>query len=74
MAAAIALRGDCDAGRLRALAKQSDDANQTRRLVALATIYDGSSRGEAAKRWPGSACRRFAIGRCASTARGRVRW
>ena len=49
MAAPIALRGDCDAGRLRGLAKQSDDADQTRRLLALATIYDGGSRGEAAE-------------------------
>jgi transposase len=49
MAAAIAMRGDYDAQHLRALAKQSDDADQTRRLLALAAIYDGSSRGEAAK-------------------------
>lgn len=48
MAAAIALRGDYDAQRLKALAKRSDDADQTRRLLALAAIYDGSSRGEAA--------------------------
>jgi transposase len=49
MAAAIGLRGECDAPRLRALAKQSDDADQTRRLLALAAIYDGGSRGEAAE-------------------------
>jgi transposase len=48
MAAAIALRGDYDAGRLRALAKHSDDADQTRRLLALAVIYDGGSRSQAA--------------------------
>lgn len=48
MAAAIPLRGDYDAGRLRGLAKQSDDADQTRRLLALAAIYDGGLRGEAA--------------------------
>jgi transposase len=48
MAAAIALRGDYDARQLRGLAKQSDDADQTRRLLALAAIYDGGSRGEAA--------------------------
>ena len=36
-------------GRLRGLAKASDDANQTRRLLALAAIYDGSSRAEAAR-------------------------
>ena len=32
MAAAIALRGDCDSGLLRELAKQSEDADQVRRL------------------------------------------
>jgi len=49
MAAAIALRGDYDARQLRGLAKQSDDADQTRRLLALAAISDGGSRGEAAE-------------------------
>ena len=34
---------------LRTLAKASRDANQTRRLLALAAIYDGASRREAAK-------------------------
>lgn len=49
MAAAIGVRGDYDAAGLRDLAKRSDDAHQTRRLVALAMIYDGGSRTEAAK-------------------------
>jgi transposase len=49
MAAAIPLREDYDARLLRGLAKQSDDADQTRRLLALAAIYDGGSRGEAAE-------------------------
>jgi transposase len=49
MAAAIGVRGDYNAARLRELAKRSDDANQTRRLLALAAIYDGGSRTEAAK-------------------------
>ena len=49
MALAVRLRGDYDAGQLRALAKASLDANQTRRLLALAAIYEGSSRSEAAK-------------------------
>src|ERR1700693_6205900 len=49
MAGAIGFRGDYDAARLRELAKRSDDANQTRRLLALAAIYDGGSRTEAAK-------------------------
>jgi transposase len=48
MAAAIGVRGDYDAARLRELAKRSEDANQTRRLLALAAIYDGGSRTEAA--------------------------
>jgi Helix-turn-helix domain len=47
MAAAIPLRADYDANRLRQLAKHSDDADQTRRQLALAVICDGGSRGEA---------------------------
>src|SRR3979490_2563729 len=49
MAAAIGVRGDYDAERWRELAKWSEDANQTRRLLALAAIYDGGSRGDAAR-------------------------
>ena len=49
MAAAVPLRRDYDAKRLRALAKRSHDSDQTRRLLALAEIYDGGSRGDAAK-------------------------
>ena len=49
MAAAIALRGDYDSWRLRELAKQSEDADQVRRLLALAVAYDGSPRSEGAK-------------------------
>jgi transposase len=45
---AIALRGDFDAARVRRAARESRDANQVRRLLALAAIYDGSSRSEAA--------------------------
>src|ERR1700732_4214871 len=44
MAAAIGVCGDYDAARLRELAKRSEDANQTRRLLALAAIYDGGAR------------------------------
>ena len=49
MAAAVPLRSDFDAAQLRALAKQSRDGDQTRRLLALAAIYDGASRTEAAQ-------------------------
>ena len=49
MATPIRLRSDFDAAQLRALAKQSRDADQTRRLLALAAIYDGASRIEAAQ-------------------------
>jgi transposase len=48
MAAAVGVRGDYEAAQLRALAKRSDDAGQTRRLLALAAIYDGGSRSDAA--------------------------
>lgn len=48
MAAPIPLRDDYDAASLRRLAKRSDDADQTRRLLALASVYDGGSRSDAA--------------------------
>ena len=49
MAAPIALREDFDGPALRKLAKGTKDAAQARRLVALAEIYDGSSRTDAAR-------------------------
>src|SRR4051812_20553520 len=49
MAVAVPLRSDFDAAQLRALAKRSRDSDQTRRLLALAAIYDGASRTEAAQ-------------------------
>ena len=49
MAAPIALREDFDALALRGLAKKTRDANHSRRLLALAAIYDGGSRGQAAR-------------------------
>lgn len=45
----IALRDDYDATVLRALARRSRDPRQIRRLLALAAVYDGMSRAEAAK-------------------------
>lgn len=44
----IPLRADYDGVALRRLAKASSDANQTRRLLALAVIYDGGKRVNAA--------------------------
>src|SRR5258708_29041783 len=49
MAAGVGLRGDYGAVRVYGLAKRSDDADQTRRLLALAAIYNGGSRSEAAR-------------------------
>ena len=48
MSTAIPLRDDFDGPALRALATASKDANQTRRLLCLALIYEGGRRGEAA--------------------------
>jgi transposase len=45
---AIALRPDFDSLGLRLAARASADSNQVRRLLALAAIYDGSTRREAA--------------------------
>ena len=49
MAAAIALRADYESTQLRELARQSVDADQVRRLLALALVYDGGSRSAGAR-------------------------
>ncbi|MFV0644113.1 MAG: transposase, partial [Sphingomonadaceae bacterium] len=49
MGTAIGLRDDFDGSALRRLARLTKSANQTRRLLALAEIYDGGSRTAAAK-------------------------
>ena len=49
MAAAIGLREDFGSAELRALAKSVKGAAQARRLLALAMIYDGGSRTDAAR-------------------------
>lgn len=49
MAAAIGLRGDFTASGLREFARMSRCPDQTRRLLALAEIYDGRSRSAAAR-------------------------
>jgi transposase len=45
----IPLRSDFDAVALRGLARKTKDAPQARRLLALASIYEGASRAEAAQ-------------------------
>src|SRR3954470_6522029 len=45
----VPLRADFDAVVVRALAKKSKDGAQARRLLAVAAIYAGASRTEAAK-------------------------
>ena len=45
----FALRSDFDAEMVRVAAKRSKDGPQARRLLALAAIYEGASRSEAAK-------------------------
>jgi hypothetical protein len=49
MTAGILLWDDFDGSALRHLARQSHNAGQTRRLLALAEIYDGGSRPDAAR-------------------------
>lgn len=49
MGVGIKLRADYTASQLRFLARRSGDAGQTRRLLALSVIYDGGSRGDAAR-------------------------
>jgi len=49
MPSVVQLRDDYDTAELRKLAKRSRDPRQIRRLLALAAVYDGMSRAEAAK-------------------------
>jgi transposase len=49
MSASIDLRQDFDAVTLRRLASTVKDADQVRRLLALAAVYDGKGRAEAAR-------------------------
>src|SRR3954447_9837107 len=45
----VPLRTDFDAKALRAIARHTKDGPQARRLLALAAIYEGASRTEAAR-------------------------
>jgi hypothetical protein len=49
VAAAVRLREDYSAQALRALARRSKEANQSRRLLSLAAVGAGMDRGSAAK-------------------------
>jgi transposase len=49
MSVPIPLRGDFNAAQLRGLAKKTKDGPQARRLLALAVIYEGGTRSDAAK-------------------------
>ena len=48
MSAKIPLRTDHDAVEARALARKATDPNQVRRLLAIAAVYDGMNRSDAA--------------------------
>ena len=62
MSAPIPLRQDFDASQLRGLAKKTKDGPQARRLLALAAIYDGATRTEAAQDRRGRAADRPGLG------------
>lgn len=49
MSVPVPLRSDFDASALRKLVRRSRDPDQTRRLLALAEIYDGRSRSDVAR-------------------------
>jgi transposase len=46
---AIALRGDYTAEPVRGIAARARDADQARRLLSIAAVYDGMSRADAAR-------------------------
>jgi transposase len=45
----LRLRGDFDAVSVRGLAREASDADQARRLLAIAAVYEGMSRSDAAR-------------------------
>ena len=49
MRSGVKIRSDYSGDDLRRIARASDEADQTRRLLALAVILDGGARGEAAR-------------------------
>ena len=49
MSKGVRLREDLGAEDLRQMAGKVKDANQVRRLLALAAVYDGKDRAEAAR-------------------------
>ena len=49
MPAAVGLRADWDAKRVRAAAREAQDADQARRLLAIAAAYEGQDRTTAAR-------------------------
>ncbi len=57
----VPLRRDFDPSALRLFARRSKDGPQARRLLALAAIYDGATRTEAA---------RIGVSRCRSCGTG----
>src|SRR5215831_4202531 len=67
MSAPTPLRQDFDAPQVRGLARKTKDGPQARRLLALAAIYDGATRTEAAKIGGVSDFRLSGTGCCAST-------
>jgi hypothetical protein len=60
----VPLRTDFTAAHMRVAAKRTKDGPQARRLLALAAIYDGGTRSDAAKiggvTWACSIARRLA--------------
>ena len=72
MGVAIALRGDFDGLGLRRLARAAKDAGQGRRCLALAGIYDGGARSDAARMSGVGLSGDPGLGGCVSMALGRT--
>ncbi len=49
MMSPVTLRDDYDSATVRRLASSCDDADQARRLLSIAAVYDGMSRTDAAR-------------------------
>jgi hypothetical protein len=71
MGQAIPMRTDYTAGEVRRFAKRAKDADQARRLLAIAAVRDGASRDDAADEfqliqislWTNSANRSLSLSR-----------
>ncbi len=72
MPSSVELGDDYDAASLRGLAKRCEHPRRTRRLLALAAVYDAMRAGLKWRRSAEGIARRCGIGRTASMPKGQM--